>query len=348
MPLEPIDVAVDLGLLPPPLPPILTLRGFVADPPPPPPETIEGVLHQGCKMILSGTSKSNKTWGLLDLGLSVAGGEPWWGRRTARGSVLYVNFELPEWAISRRIEAICQCRQEIQGIGETFHLWNLRGHSADITFLRPDLQRQFDRYDFKLIIMDPAYKLLGDRDENANSDITSLLNEFERIACHTGAAVVLAHHFAKGDPSVKEPIDRMSGAGAWARDPDSIMVLTPHEEPNCYTVSSILRNFPILPEFVLTWDYPIMRPVADLNPSEIRSRRGSQKSCTDAEFLHQFISDKPQGRAAIIAAAGAQGMSRSTVDRYLFRLVKAGIVANGGGMYWLVSHQRNGNPERAN
>ena len=80
-----------------------------------------------------------------------------------------------------------------------------------------------------------------------------------------------------------------------------------------------------------------MRPVADLIPSQIRSRGSSQKTCTDAEFLHQFISDKPQGRPAILAAAAAQGISRATVDRYLFRLVKAGIVAKGGGVYWLAS-----------
>ena len=41
----------------------------------PPPQIIEGVLHQGCKMILGGTSKSNKSWCLLDLAVSVASGQ---------------------------------------------------------------------------------------------------------------------------------------------------------------------------------------------------------------------------------------------------------------------------------
>jgi hypothetical protein len=56
-PLEQIEPAVDLGTVPPPLPP---------------PEIIEGVLHQGCEMILGGTPKSNKSWCLLDLAISVA------------------------------------------------------------------------------------------------------------------------------------------------------------------------------------------------------------------------------------------------------------------------------------
>jgi hypothetical protein len=70
---------------------------------------------------------------------------------------------------------------------------------------------------------------------------------------------MVAHHFAKGDSASKEAMDRMSGAGAWARDPDSILVLTPHEEPGCFTVTSILRNLPQLPEFVVEWAYPAMK-----------------------------------------------------------------------------------------
>jgi RecA-family ATPase len=35
----------------------------------------EVILHQGCKMILGGTSKSSKSWCLLDLGVSVASGQ---------------------------------------------------------------------------------------------------------------------------------------------------------------------------------------------------------------------------------------------------------------------------------
>jgi hypothetical protein len=63
---EQIDIAVDLGAVVPPLPEICFLEEFAASPPLPPPQIIEGVLHQGCKMILGGTSKSNKSWCLLD------------------------------------------------------------------------------------------------------------------------------------------------------------------------------------------------------------------------------------------------------------------------------------------
>ena len=41
-----------------------------------PPQIIHGVLHQGLKGVLGGSSKARKTWILLDLALCVASGSP--------------------------------------------------------------------------------------------------------------------------------------------------------------------------------------------------------------------------------------------------------------------------------
>ena len=332
---EQVDIAVDLGAVPAPLPEIVTLREFAASPPVAPPQIIEGILHQGCKMILGGTSKSNKSWCLLDLALSVASGQPWWGRKCVKSPVVYINFELHNWAIAQRMNALCAARPDCKGMGDTLHLWNLRGHNTDLTLLRPKLEEQLTLHQFGLIILDPAYKVLGNRDENANGEIAGLMNELEAMAQKTSAAVVVAHHFAKGDSTSKSAMDRMSGAGAWARDPDSIVVLTPHEEPDCFTVTSILRNLPQLPEFVLAWDYPLMRLANDLNPDALRRPQAKNKVCSDKEFVDEYISDTPASRGSIVAAATKNAISPATTDRYLKRLSEAGVIACGNGLYWL-------------
>jgi hypothetical protein len=329
-----VDIAVDLGAVPPPLPEIVTLREFAASPPVAPPRIIEGILHQGCKMILGGTSKSNKSWCLLDLGLSVASGEKWWGRKCTKSPVVYINFELHNWALAERINALCAARPECKDMGDMLHLWNLRGHNADLTLLRPKLEEQLIRHQFGLIILDPAYKVLGNRDENANGEIAGLMNELEAMAQRTGAAVVVAHHFAKGDSTAKNAMDRMSGAGAWARDPDSIMVLTPHEEPDCFTVTSILRNLPQVPEFVLAWDYPLMRVASDLNPEALRRPQAKNKVCSDKEFMDEALSTEPQSTSAISEKAQELGLSRRTTERYLQRLKDAGVIGCEYGLYW--------------
>ncbi|MGC3956645.1 MAG: AAA family ATPase [Verrucomicrobiota bacterium] len=333
---EQVDIAVDLGAVPPALPEIVTLKQFAVAPPVAPPQIIEGILHRGCKMILGGTSKSNKSWGLLDLALSVASGQPWWGRRCEKLPVVYINFELHDWAIAQRVNALCVARPECQGMGDTFHLWNLRGHNTDLTLLRPKLEEQLAKYQFGLIILDPAYKVLGNRDENANGEIASLMNELEAMARSSGAAVVVAHHFAKGDSTAKNAMDRMSGAGAWARDPDSIVVLTPHEEQDCFTVTSILRNLPQQPEFVVSWDYPLMRVAKDLNPDALRRPQSKNKVCSDKEFVDAVLSEEGKTFTRIVAdAKNTLNMSRSTCQRALNRLTQAGLIKCSAGLYWV-------------
>ena len=111
-------------------------------------------------------------------------------------------------ALNQRLNSICSVRTECDGVDDNLHLWNLRGHNSDISLLRPKLEEQLARYKFGLIILDPAYKVLGNRDENANGEIASLMNEFEAMAQKTGAAIVVAHHFAKGDSTAKSALDQ--------------------------------------------------------------------------------------------------------------------------------------------
>ena len=337
--LEQVDVAVDLGVLPPGLPAILTLAQFCAVAPQAPPLVIEGMLHQGCKMILGGTSKSNKSWALLDMAMAVASGQSWWGLHCHKMPVLYINFELHPWAAAQRINALCAARPECKGMGTTFHVWNLRGHNTDLALLRPQLEVQLATHQFGLIILDPAYKVLGDRDENANGEIAALMNELEALAQKTGAAVVVAHHFAKGDSTAKNPMDRMSGAGAWARDPDSIVVLTPHEEEDCFTATTILRNLPALPEFVLSWDYPLMKLAVELNPESLRRPQTKNKVCSDRDFVAKVLGSKSLNWQQTVDRAKAElEMSESSTSRYLRRLLAASLICASGGLYW-ASHQ---------
>ena len=334
-PTDQVDPAVALEVIPPPLPEICFFEDFAANPPPAPPQIIEGVLHQGCKMILGGTSKSNKSWCLLDLALSVASGQPWWGRPCDKVPVVYINFELQPWALAQRLGALCLARPEYRLGKRALALWNLRGHNTDLTLLRPKLEEQLARHQFGLIILDPAYKVLGNRDENANGEIASLMNEFEALGQKTGAAVVVAHHFAKGDSTAKSALDRMSGAGAWARDPDSIIVLTPHEEQDCFTVTSILRNLPQLPEFVVSWDFPLMRLAKDLNPDALRRPQAKNKVCSDKEFVEVVLGSESRNYKAVITKAqDSLDMSEATTKRYLSRLKEAGIISHSGGLYW--------------
>ena len=112
------------------LPPIRSLGYFLENPPETPPELITGILHQGSKMVLGGSSKSFKTWTLIDLAISVAAGMPWWGWETAQKKVIYLNLEVQEAFFWSRIQTICQAK-DIEAPVDTFDIWGLRGYAAD-------------------------------------------------------------------------------------------------------------------------------------------------------------------------------------------------------------------------
>jgi hypothetical protein len=71
-----------------------------------PVQVVTGLLHQGSKMTIGGASKSFKTWTMLQLAICIAAGKEWLGFETCGEPVVYVNFELPEFAIARRIASI--------------------------------------------------------------------------------------------------------------------------------------------------------------------------------------------------------------------------------------------------
>ena len=114
-----------------------------------------------------------------------------------------------------------------------------------------------------------------------------------------------------------------------------VELMTPHEKPDCFTATSILRNLPALPELVAEWDFPLLRRQDGLNPTALRSPKRSKKLMSDREFVERFFPDKTAfSRKRLIELGEEAGMSRATTDRYLWRLAKNGILGTGGGLYW--------------
>ena len=299
-----------------------------------PPQVIEGVLHQGLKAVLGSSSKARKTWILLDAAISVATGKPFWKWNTRKGRVLYINFEIPRAFIRSRIKCLC----EHKGITDVSNLdtWNLRGHGAALWKLLPALIGRIEAGKYALIIIDPIYKGLGGRDENSAGDISELCNELERIAVATGAAVLYAAHYSKGNQSGKEAIDRISGSGVWTRDADSIITLTKHKTEGAYTVDLVLRNLPEQTPFVVAWDFPLMRIETELNPDELKQAGGRKAEHDSKQLLEVLPAGGLENKEWMQAADDEHGIPERTFYRLRKELLAAGRVlkskANGKWM----------------
>ena len=307
---------------------------FVCTPQTSPPEIIKGVLHQGGKAAVCGSSKSKKSWTLLDMALAVSTGSKWLNFETTQAPVCFVNFELPVFAIHHRLTAIARAR----GITVTnaLSLWNLRGHSAPYNVIIPQIIEQIKGKKFGLIILDPSYKLLGDADENSARDIAQLLNELERLAVETGAAIAFTAHFAKGNASGKDAQDRMSGSGVFARDPDSILVFTALETDDCYAVESVLRTLPPQPPFSIRWEYPRFHVADDVNPLDLKQpKRGNAKTTpTPEQLVALFKTDPKNPRTVLLSAVqlrmqfDARGWDRTAAPAVRDQLVARADASN--------------------
>jgi hypothetical protein len=304
------------------LPKIELAAELCSKPPLTPPEIIEAILHQGSKMLLGGGSKSFKSWSLLQLSLCISAGLSWLGFKTVASPVLYLNFELPRFAIAARLNEIANAL-EIQ-IPENFSFWNLRGYATEASKILPVISRGANDKGFRFIVIDPLYKLLGSKDENLSRDMAELMNQIEHLAVQIEAAVASGLHFAKGNASFKEAIDRIAGSGVFGRDPDSIVTFTQHEEPDAFSVDMILRNFPPQDPFVVRRRHPLMIADSNLDPAKLKKPIGRPPT-HEAQALLDCL-NRPMTSAEWQKAALEDGISRPTFFRLRKQLVTEGRV----------------------
>ena len=307
---------------------------------------VDGVLHQGSKMVISGGSKSYKTWLLLDLALSVASGGEWLGKRTARGKVLFVNFELQDFFFRKRVLEVMEAKGITpEQVKDTFFYVGLRGINTSSTqTLVERLEARTDGTDLQMIILDPLYKMHGDRDENSAGDMAELMNLLEKLAHDTKAAVVFGHHFSKGNQASKDMRDRGAGSGAIMRDADSIMTVTPHTDEDAFIVECVPRNFPPWQSFVVRRRHPLMIVDEDADAGQFRraANAGRPPVHADIEIL-ALLEARPLTKAEWVRAAREElEMSASSCYRRIEELLNEGEVVLENGRYQRAPRTSNG------
>ena len=189
------------------------------------PPLIDGVLRQGHKMLIAGPSKAGKSFALIELCISLAEGIKWLGFGCAQGRVLYVNLELDRASCLHRFKDVYTTMQVKPDNLEKIDIWNLRGRSVPMDQLAPKLIRRAQKKNYIAIVIDPIYKVITG-DENSADQMAKFCNQFDKVCTELGCAVIYCHHHSKGSQSGKRSMDRASGSGVFARDPDALLDLT--------------------------------------------------------------------------------------------------------------------------
>lgn len=206
------------------LPEFESLAEMFEEDPPLAPVLIDNILRRGHKMLIAGPSKAGKSFTLMELCIAIAEGIPWLGFKCERGKVLYINMELDRPSAYKRFKDIYLAMGLPPKHVQNIHIWNMRGHSIPMDKLTPKLIRRAQKEKFDAVIIDPIYKVLTGS-ENDAEQMAKFTNNFDKVAAELGTSVIYCHHHSKGAQGGKSSMDRSSGSGVFARDPDAILDL---------------------------------------------------------------------------------------------------------------------------
>lgn len=288
------------------------------------------LLARGEVMVLGSASKVGKTWMGIDMALSIAAGRNWLDHFICKsGRVLYVNMELGGYAFARRVEMMLHKRGiKVSEVSERIAIWQLRNtRIAAIEELGDLIAMRGERFD--LIILDPLYKLLGTREENSNGDLGELMQAIRERFCNGDqTAVMLVHHFPKGDMSKRSALDRFAGAGAIARDADALVTITPEGET--HRLEYTTRNYKAGSALELRVEFPTVdvagmaeaispKAKAAANHEILREIVREESGLTKADLVQRFMQEtgvaKSMAYKAIKAAEKANAIERTKLEK---------------------------------
>lgn len=245
------------------------------------PPLIDGVLRQGHKMLIAGPSKAGKSYALIELCCAIAEGKKWLQWQCAQGRVLYVNLELDRASCLHRFRDIYDAMEWQPRCIGNIDIWNLRGHSVPMDKLAPKLIRRALKKNYIAIIIDPIYKIITG-DENSADQMAAFCNQFDKVCTELGAAVIYCHHHSKGAQGGKRSMDRASGSGVFARDPDALLDLIELDLPE----SVILENEN---QAICAMCTAILRRDAPINWQELYSQDDACNSQNMLEICHMRL-----------------------------------------------------------
>lgn len=282
--------------------------------PPLSPELIGDVLRKGHKMLISGASKAGKSFLLIELALCITEGKKWLGHQCTKGKVLYINLEVDGKSFYKRIDDVRQA-MHIEKVSNLLDVWNLRGSNTSIDILAPRLIRRARAKGYDAIIFDPLYKI-NEGDENNASEMARFFNQLDYICVQLNVSIICCHHHSKGAQGGKFSMDRASGSGVFARDPDALLDMiridprdvgkTLNEGQTAWRISATLREFRTPDDIDVIFDYPVHRITEDLkdakpmsgSDSSTNGRRGNavktEKTQKKYERLLSLVDNWPE------------------------------------------------------
>lgn len=310
-----------------------------------PRQLVEGLLSVGALAMVYGESNSGKSYLAIELGLSVANGAPYLGRRTDRNVVLYVAAE-GSWSVRLRVAAGCRFHKRTPGLfGLVPMAINLLDPSADVDALIELITAKAAELGAAvgLVVVDTLARVMVGGDENDAEDMGRLIAAGERIRQSTGAAVLFIHHAgkdagrgARGHSSLRAALDTEFIVSADEALKLHHLKVSKQRDLSGKGETFTVRLVPV--ELgVDQWSNPIT--ACAVVQVETEAKGQPRPRMTPAQLaVMGYMAGQERGvkRAEIVTALEPQGVSRPSVYRAVNDLVMAGLLAVVGMLVYLV------------
>lgn len=236
------------------------------------------VFDLGALSLLSGASKSRKSWVATELAIAAASGGDFQGFPCEkRRKVLYVDLELRNHSLAKRMHSVCRAKN-VEPSSLNGFLMTLPWRHVHLTHSTPqiiaELTRIVKEWGAEYVIIDPLY-ILMDGDESDPEVVQAVYKECAKLTRDTGAGVLMLHHFPKGSSEGKSQIDLASGSGILARMPDAVLTISKvhesHEIEDAYVFEATVRDHAPVKPYVTAWRNGLLRPLNSENfPEDLR------------------------------------------------------------------------------
>lgn len=178
---------------------------------------VEGLCTRGECAIVSGSSKSGKSYLMTNLAIAIASGAVWLGRfQCKRSRVLYLNGENQINDARARFHAVFESMGADPDQCERITMICADGVMESMQQLKDGLINEIRSKDYGVVLLDPLYCFYkgSELDEEAAKAFVEAIKE---VCRETGAVIFCVHHHSKGAAMYKNASSRASGSGMLQR-----------------------------------------------------------------------------------------------------------------------------------
>jgi hypothetical protein len=275
---------------------------------------VENFMVKAGLCMVTGDAGSGKTWTALDMGVSIAEGQPWLGRAVIQGAVLVIDEESGDHRLATRLTKI------------------LRGHNGSestplyyTTMQGADIRDALDMYEIekfitekkiKFVIIDALMDVILGADENSVKDVMPAFAQLKQMIERTGCSVLVIHHNDKAGKGYR-------GSTAIKGAVDLLFEVDKAEKSDCIKIKTVkVRDAePVDFKAKMLFGDTTFRMETDDGPA------GDKMSLTKGErFVLEYLSEHGISLKIDIEAEGKRlGFPRSAHDA-IYSLQKKGYI----------------------